>query len=597
MNRDADTSATAEGVEARPATGEGRLDPILFAVLSGRVKAIAEQMAVSVMYSARSPLLVEARDFAVGVYDADGLAIQQIAYMPQLGFAIGPSVRAIVEKFGDDVHEGDVFMHNDIFTGGNQLGDVKVARPVFLGGELIAWVAISAHQLDTGGPVASGFNPYASEIWQEALRITPVRIHHRGRLLKDVWDLIFANIRLPVVAKDIEAAIGGCVVGDRELVRIASKYGAPTIRAWMEDTLEMAERLVREEIRRMPQGVFHGSAEAVYDGIRAGSKMAVEVDIVVEEDRMILDFAGSAPQTPGYVNSPLTTTTASAMLALAMIFGDEVPRSDGVLRAVELRIPRGSFLNPEFPAASTYGNHLSQHIFSAIMQAFQKIRPEDASADWTPARTAVIVYKDPSSGLPKVCLPTYLHKGGAGALMGCDGHDHVGIIESGGVLATTDPEMVELQHPHLIRRFELNEDSCGHGRWRGGLGHSSEMELLWAPQFMSFYGDGEGEGTFASGILGGTDGKRNKLELEYPDGRAFEPLGKSIVRDIPAGTIYRQIRGGGGGCGDPRERDPELVVRDAVNGFISEETARAVYGVEDVPSVAEYHRRTKRPSG
>ncbi|MBI4322639.1 MAG: hydantoinase B/oxoprolinase family protein [Chloroflexi bacterium] len=589
-------SASAAREASERHAGGAHLDPILFAVLSGRIKAIAEQMAFSVMHSARSTLLVEGRDFSVGIYDPEGVAIQQIEFIPLLGFAVGPSMKCIVDAFRGDVHEGDLFIHNDVYTGGSQLADVKVARPVFLEGELIAWTAVNAHQADIGGAVAGGYNPDATEIWQEAFRITPTRIYDRGKKIEDVWDLIFANIRLSVVVKDLEAAIGGCTIGERELVRVAAKYGAPAIRLWMQETLDMAERLIRDEIKRMRKGVFHGSAVAVFDGVRPGSTLPVEIDVVVEEDRLVFDFEGSAAQSPGYVNAPLSATVSSVMLALSMVLGEHIPRNEGVLRAVDIRVTRGSFLNPEFPAATGYGNHLCDHIVAAVMTAFEKIRPQDAVADWSPGRTGLIVYKDPRTGATKVSLLTYANKGGSGAVTGADGYDHVSIIAAGGVLATTDPEMVEIHNPHFFHRFELNEDSCGHGRWRGGLGTHTEMELLWSPVLISFYGDGEDEGTCARGILGGGDGKRNELELVFPDGHRISPRIKGIMRDIPAGTVWRQIRGGGGGCGDPRERDRELVVRDVVNGFIAEETAREVYGLEEIPSVAEYHRAKRRAS-
>lgn len=586
-------ASATEAIQGHPPPAGERLDPILFAVLSGRMRATAEQMAFSVMHSARSTLLVEGRDFSVGIYDAAGVTIQQVEFIPLLGFAAGPSMKCIAEAFHGDVHEGDLFIHNDVYTGGGQLADVKVARPVFFEGELVAWTLINAHQADVGGAVVGGYNPEATEIWQEALRITPTKLYDRGKRRDDIWNLIFGNIRLGVVAKDIEAAIGGCIIGERGLIQLAAKYGSATLQLWMKETLDMAERLIRDEIHRMPKGVFHGSSIAVYDGVRPGSLLPIEIGVTVDEDKLILDFDGSAPQTPGYVNAPLTATIASVMEGLFMILGEDIPRNDGVLRAVEIRVPLGSFLNPVFPAATGYGNHICDHIIPALMRAFEKIRPDDVVADWSPIRCGVLVHDFLESGVTQACMMSYPNKGGSGAVKGADGYDHVSSIPTGGALATTDPEMIEIQNPHFLHRFELDDDSGGPGCWRGGLGTDTVMELLRPARLLSVFADGEEQGTCAKGILGGWDAHPNDLELEYPDGRRIRPCGKSILRDIPAGTIWKQKGGGGGGCGDPRTRSRERVIKDVINGFVSEDAARNVYGVPDIPSVAEFHSRCK----
>jgi N-methylhydantoinase B len=185
-----------------------KIDPILASVLQRRFKSVTEEMGLTLLRTTRSPILNEARDFVTGIYDRKGRMLEQTEYIPILAFAIQPVCEAIIDYFGDDLHPGDVILHNDVFTGGNQNADVAVFRPVFHGEELVAWAACKGHQADIGGAVAGGYNPEAREVWQEALRITPVKIVDRGNLRKDVWDLIFANIRYDIVAEDIKAEMG-----------------------------------------------------------------------------------------------------------------------------------------------------------------------------------------------------------------------------------------------------------------------------------------------------------------------------------------------------------------------------------------------------
>ena len=189
------------------------IDPILLSVLRRRFKSITEEMGLTLLRTTRSPILSEARDFVTGLYDARGDMLEQTEYIPVLAFALQPVCHHIVEYFGDDIFPGDVILHNDVFSGGNQLADVAVFKPIFFDDRLIAWAACKGHQADIGGAVAGGYNPQAREVWQEGLRIPPVKLYERGTLRRDVWDFVFANIRLPIVQDDLRAEIGGCTIG------------------------------------------------------------------------------------------------------------------------------------------------------------------------------------------------------------------------------------------------------------------------------------------------------------------------------------------------------------------------------------------------
>jgi N-methylhydantoinase B len=556
------------------------IDPVLASVFARRLKAIGAQMGHALMRSARSVLLSEGTDFSLGIYAPDGTLVEQTENIPILGYASAPAMKYIVDYYGGNVHPGDVVMHNDVFTGGNQLADVKVAKPVFYRDELIAWTVVNAHQMDIGGSIAGGYNPDAREIWQEALRITPVKVFERGERRQDVWDLIFSNVRVPVVADDCEAAIGGCTIGERGLLELVDRYGVDVYRTYSSNLVDVAEQMARAEISGWPDGEYQGEAVVKYDGVRPGSEMMIRVKATVSGDSLVLDFAGTDAQTPGYTNAPLAATLSSILIGLYMCMSQELPHNEGVLRAIDIRVPEGSFLNADYPAATAYGNHLSDHVVPAVMEALAEVVPDRVTAPWVPILCALAVHGqagEPDQHMSVIVNPC---KGGAGGTAGADGYPGIGIVASGGAFRSIDPEMWEINEPYFVRKFEWYPDSAGAGEWRGGFGVETELEFLRPVSLLSLFGDGEHEGTFAAGLLGGGAGQPNSFELRLPDGSTIVPKAKSLTYDLPAGTIMCQRAGGGGGFGDPRKRSRELVEIDVRAGLISAENARRDYGYE-----------------
>ena len=229
-------------------TASNTIDPILVSVLQKRLKSITEEMGLTLLRTTRSPILNEARDFVTGLYDANGRMLEQTEYIPVLAFALQPVCEHIIEYFGGDIADGDVIIHNDVFSRGNQNADVAIFKPIFWQGKLLVWAACKGHQADIGGAVAGGYNPEAREVWQEAFRIPPVKIHEAGVLRKDVWDLIFANIRYQVVQEDIRAQIGGCVVGERGIHGLLGRYGADDFLRHVENLFDSTEHMMRKEI-------------------------------------------------------------------------------------------------------------------------------------------------------------------------------------------------------------------------------------------------------------------------------------------------------------------------------------------------------------
>ena len=558
------------------------IDRMLVSVLQSRFKSITEEMGLTLLRTTRSPILCEARDFVTGLYDHRGRMLEQTEYIPILAFALQPVCQHIIEYFGDEIYPGDVIMHNDVFSGGNQNADVAVFKPVFHGKELIAWAACKGHQADIGGAVAGGYNPEAREVWQEALRITPVKVYERGKLRRDVWDLIFANIRFPIVEEDIRAHIGGCVVGERGLKQLAGKYGPAVLKSHIEFLFNSTEEMMRREIRNIPDGVYHGDSFMYYDGINENSKHKIKLAVTVADDNIHFDYSGTDPQTPGFANAPYSSTVSALMLTFLMLVDPNIPHNDGLLRPISVIIPEGSFLNAKFPAATTFGNTIANPHSDAIFKAMSEALPDRVTAGWNRMLGCAISGHDPRRGRRWADILFIALKGGSGATAGADGYDHIGLINCAGGILAQDYEMFELYNPLFLLRHEYARDSAGAGQYRGGVGVETEFIIKGEGTTCVTFGDGVDEAAF--GLFGGHRGSLNYLSFTYPDGRQYVPRTKEIIRNIPKGTRYYQLAGGGGGYGDPGKRPKNKVLKEIKEGLISPEQARDVYGILEVGS-------------
>ena len=554
-----------------------KIDKILVSILQRRFKSIAEEMSIALTMTTRSPILCEAQDFVTGLYDASGKMLEQKENLPILSFSLGPVCEYIVKYYGDDIHPGDVIFHNDVFSMGNQNNDVAVYKPIFHKDILVGWAACKGHQADIGGAVRGGYNPQATEVWQEALRIPPIKVYEKGKKRKDVWNLIFANIRLKMVEEDLTAQIGSCVVGERGVQALVERYGLESFTAHKEYLFDATEKMMRAEIKSIPNGVYRGEATGHYDGKNPGSKYTIRVKIAVEEEDIHFDFTGTDPQTPGFVNGTYTSTASAVMLTFLQMVNPDIPHNDGMVRPVRMTIPQGTVINASYPAATTYGNHLCPLTASAIQRALAPVIPERVTAEWNSLLCSLTTGMDARKGEPYVDICFMGLKGGSGAIKGCDGYDHIGMIDASGGVLDQDYEMFEQQTPHRVIRHEYWSDSGGAGKWRGGLGVITELQFGGVGNKFVTFGEGDVEPPLGHG--GGKCGALNKIELRYSNGQTYLATTKDLKHDVPAGTVYYQEAGGGGGCGDPLERPIEKVVADVKNEKVSIEAARRDYGV------------------
>ena len=554
------------------------IDPILLSVYARAFRSITDEMSISLQRTARSPILCEAKDFVTGLYDGQGNMLEQTENLPILAFSLAPVCKYIVEYFGDEIYPGDVIFHNDVFSMGNQNNDVAVYKPIFHDGRLVAWSAAKGHQADIGGAVAGGYNPNATEVWQEALRIPPVKVYEKGKLRKDVWDLIFANIRLDIVQEDMRAEIGSCVVGERRMLALLEKYGTDSFERHKAALFDATRKMMEAEIATIPNGVYEGESKVHYDGRFEGSVYTIRVAIRVEDEHITFDYSKTDPQTDGFVNGTYTSSASATLLTFLQMVNPDLPHNEGMVQPIDIVIPEGTILNAAYPKATTYGNHLCPNNADAIIRALAPVIPDRVTAAWNQLLCSLSTGQDPDRNDKYVDIFFMGMKGGSGAMKGTDGYDHIGMIDASGGVLDQDYEMFEQQTPHRLIKHEYLCDSAGAGEWRGGLGVETVFEIGSDDTQVVTFGDGDVETPF--GLFGGGDGTLNTIRLTYPDGTEVTPRNKDLILGVPKGTVYFQQAGGGGGYGDPKRRPRSLVAAEVRNGIISERAAREVYGLD-----------------
>ncbi|MBT4721017.1 MAG: hydantoinase B/oxoprolinase family protein [Rhodospirillaceae bacterium] len=555
------------------------IDPILTSVYARTFKSITDEMSISVQKTTRSPILCEAKDFVTGLYDAKGQMLEQTENLPILAFSLAPVCKYIIEYFEGDINEGDVIFHNDVFSMGNQNNDVAVYRPIFFEGALVAFSAVKGHQADIGGAVAGGYNPNAKEVWQEALRIPPVKIYDKGVFRKDVWDLIFANIRLEIVQHDMRAQMGACTVGERRMLELLGKYGQDSFENHKAALFESTRKMMQAEIAKIPNGSYSGEGKVYFDGHHLGTVFTIRVTVHVKDDAITFDYSETDAQTDGFVNGTYTSSASAAVLTFLQMINPDIPHNEGMVEPIDIIIPEGTILNAAYPKATTFGNHLCPPNADAIIRALAPAIPDRVTAGWNNLLCSLTTGMDDAKGEKYVDIFFMGFKGGSGGMDGTDGYDHIGMIDASGGILDQDYEMFEQQTPHHLQMHEYLTDSAGAGEWRGGLGIETKFTFgSDDTQFVPF-GDGDFEPAF--GLFGGHDATLNSITLIYPDGAEKVPNNKDLITGVPKGTLYHQFAGGGGGYGDPKRRARDMLRTEVRDGTISEDAARDIYGLDE----------------
>ncbi len=551
------------------------VDPIIAEVIAHRLRAASEEMMATLVKTAYSPNIKERRDCSTGVFDARGRLLALTAIAPiHLSSLLG-MVENLTRRFPlENLKPGDAFLTNDPYSGGgSHLPDLTLTSPAFADGEVAAFVSNIAHHSDVGGRVAGSESADCTSIFQEGLRIPPVRIFQGGVLQRDIRDIVLANSRTPREREgDLNAQFATNATGVRRVEEVFARFGRSTVLAGIEAMLDASEARTRAGIAELPDGTYEHEDFLDNDGIE-DRLVRLRVAIRVAGNRLAFDFAGTDPQVPGGRNMPWVATLAAVYYAVKAVVDPDLPPNAGYFRAVEASAPPGSVLNCLPPAAVgdrvTCGNILGD----VIMGAFAKAVPDRVMAGCGPHHGLIFSGVDPRRGEFFVDYETYA--GATGGFPDQDGKDAVRVHVSGA--ANLPVEAVEHEFPLTVSRYELIPDSGGAGRFRGGLGTRRDV-VVWAEE-ARVAGRGLRQLRGAPGLFGGRAGATGRFVL-HP-GEDEERALPSSFSDLPveAGSTIRVETPGGAGYGDPLEREPARVAADAAAGKVTPRAAERDYGV------------------
>lgn len=543
-------------------------DPVTLSVLDNRFRAIVEEMGEAMLRTAYSQILNSSRDFSIALCDAEARLLAQADHIPVHVGAMPFAVQAVREAFGDAIHEGDIFLLNDPYHGGSHLPDLTIIVPVFGEGRLLFFSVVRAHHTDIGGGTHGAYNPAATEIFQEGLRLPPILLG-QGRVPRaDLVRMIVTNTRLPrEVRGDLMAMIGAAHLGEKRLLAVVAKHGAVLAETAASGIMALSEAHARRIIASWADGCWTGEAFLDDDGF-GQQDIPIRATVTKRGDAITVDLSGSAPQVPSFLNSSWPNTVSAVRMAIAFLLDPEVAKNDGCFRPIEIIAKQGSIVWPREGAPVTMcTSHCSNEIVEAVVKALANACPDRAMGGW--GRRFRVAIKGSDARRPGRSFVWHLfhaRPGGGGSSKG-DGWSTAGEWHSAGGLKFGSVEMVEARFPLFFAKHEFRPGSAGDGSYRGGLGGELVMRLETdGPAVANTAGDGVRYG--AAGMLGGRDAAPHHYTLDRADGTSRDLRTKEVGIPLAPGDTLHVRAGGGGGWGPPEKRDPAARARDAQEGLL-----------------------------
>jgi len=542
------------------------IDPVTLAILDGRLTQVADEMDATLYRAAFNPIIAEARDACHGLYHplTGDTLVQGSSGLPIFVGAMAFAVRGVIEKVAREggLQAGDIFLFNDPYVGGTHLNDFRLVRPVFRDGKLFCWIASAGHWLDIGGNVAGGYNPLATESFQEGVRIPPVKLVSAGRMNTDILDILAANSRVPTSNwGDLQGQLGALDLGERRLHGLLDEYGDATVAEAFDAFSHRAELLMRAAIRDLPNGTYSFDDVLDNDGI-TDARLSVALDLTIADDSMVLDFSRSSAPAQGPVNISYATSVAACYVALKHVFA-EVPANAGCLRPMSFVLPETTLLAATAPRPMAGYTETILRLIGVMLGALAQADPARATAAPCGTINALSMSGTRADGSRWVMFNFF--GGGLGGNPEGDGLSHAGNPIS---TATMPPlEILEASYPVVFTQWALRPDSAGLGEHRGGLGAIYEIETR-TDADVSLLGERGCVGPF--GVLGGTAAALNRFSWESNDGLQTPALVSKVTGvKLAAGRRVRLETPGGGGWGLPNSRSPSAVARDLALGYVT----------------------------
>jgi N-methylhydantoinase B len=540
-------------------------DPITIAVLQNRLNAIAEEMGEAMLRTAYSQILNSSRDFSIALIDARCRLVAQADHIPVHVGAMSWAAKAVSERFPAPA-PNDVYLLNDPYRGGSHLPDLTIFVPVFAGGVLMFWSAVRAHHSDIGGATHGAYNPAATEIWHEGLRLPPMRLTDNGVLREDLLDMLALNVRHPRDFRgDLAAQIGAARLGEQRLATVIREFGGETLTASIEAMLDAAERHARRIVSEWGDGVYDGEAALDDDGFDRRD-IVIRARVTKQGSDVTIDLNESDPQVTGFVNSSHANTQSAVAMAFAFLLEPDIAKNEGAFRPLTVRLKEGTIVWAREGAPVTMcTSHCSNEIIEAIIVALAKACPGRAMGGWGRRLRIALNGTDPRTDRRFIWHMFQARPGGGGSAAG-DGYSTIGEWHSAGGIKFGSIEVAETRFPLVFETHEYRPGSAGEGQYRGGYGGDMRLRVE-AEGSTNANTAGEGIVHGARGINGGQDGAPHDYTLLAPGAAPRKLKSKEINIPVPSGSVIHVRSGGGGGWGDPALRDPAARRADEAEGL------------------------------
>jgi N-methylhydantoinase B len=547
-------------------------DPITLELFRNALFSIADEMAVTVCRTTYSGVLRDNMDFSTAFTDAQGRLVAQGLTIPLHLGAIPTALEAVLAKYDNDINPGDIFIINDPYAGGMHLPDIFIFKPIFVDGERIAFAATICHHADVGGRVPGSNASDSTEIYQEGVRLPPLKLYDRGESNETLWTLLRANVRIPVqVFGDIRAQLAACSIAETQFLELITQYGVSATRHYMGEVTDYAERLTRAAVRELPDGEWSFEDFIDDDGIDRNKPIRLHCKITVRDDSIKVDWAGSAAQVRGAINCTLSFTKAVSYAAVRSVLPGEIPTNDGMFRVIEVTAPPGTITNMLLPAACAARGLTGFRMGDCVFGALAMMLPDRVFAASDGGNTGVSIGGYDDDRKPYIFIDFACGSwGGRPWADGVQGNSNMFAN-----MACQSIEVIEQENPMQVRAYEFLTDRAGPGKFRGGVPYRREYKFLEREAVLQVRSDRRDFQPY--GLYGGQPG-RSSCNVLNPEGEA-QALESKLIMRIERGDVFRHELAGGGGWGDPLERDPVRVIEDVRNEFVSVAGAADDYGV------------------
>jgi N-methylhydantoinase B len=549
------------------------VSPITTELIRAALTYASEEMGIALRNSSYSPNIRERMDHSCSIFDVRRRLLAQAEHIPVHLGSLPFAVHSTLESFKETLVEGDDILVNDPALAGTHLPDLTLIKPVFYKGKPAGYVANKAHHSDIGGKSPGSMPSDSTELREEGLIIEPVKLIRSGIVDNDVIDMITSNVRTPkTTIGDLKAQIAANKTGERRLIEVIERYGADVVEEAVDSAMTISEKRLRKSLEEMPEGEFEAE-DYIEDAGIIDEQSRIRVKITKNADSIKIDYTGTDGQVKAPINAPLGVTMAGVYYTIKCVTDPTIPTNDGFSRPIEIYAPKGSLLNPIFPAPVAGGNvETSQRNVDTLLKAFSKMIPEKICAAAQGTMNNITVGGEEQIGGRWSFYETI--GGGMGASSEVDGADGVHVHMTNTM--NTPMETIESSYPLRLIKYELREDSGGPGKKRGGVGIERSWILLGENATVSILAERNKIAPW--GLRGGREAAKGEFFLLSSDGTKRK-IGSKSTFELKKGEALIIRTPGGGGYGDPRERDPDAVLRDVLNGLVSVEAADREYGV------------------